>query len=320
MTELGNEGGAGRVRRFRSRFAPLPPLQRNEERWFWFFVAPFLAGFLLFALVPLIASFVLSFMDWNLRGTPKIVGLENYADLVDLEGKGRIVLKAFTNTAMITIIAVPLQLVIGLGLAVLLNQKVRGMPLYRMAFYLPTVVSGVATAALWTFILGSQGLLNNALGLLGIAGPAWFNEPESVRWGIIFMVTWAGTGGMTLIFLAGLQQISKELLEAAQCDGASRLRRFFSVSLPLLSPTLFFNLVIGLIGGLSLFTEPYVVSSGDGGPANESMSVALLIYRLLIRNLDFGFGSAVAWLLTAVVMLLTILNFKLSRRWVFYDN
>ena len=306
--------------RFRSLFAPLPLLQRNEERWFWLFIAPFLAGFVLFALLPLIASLALSCMDWNLRGTPKLVGLENYADLVNLEGKGKLVLKAFSNTAMITMIAVPLQLAVGMAFAVLLNQKVRGMAIYRMAFYLPTVVSGVATAALWTWILGSEGLLNKALDLIGVAGPAWFNEPESVRWGIIFMLVWAGTGGMTLIFLAGLQQISKELLEAAECDGAGRIRRFFSVTLPLLSPTLFFNLVIGLIGGLSLFTEPFVISGGAGGPANESMSVALLIYRLLIRNLDFGFGSAVAWLLTLVVMLLTIINFRLSKRWVFYDN
>ena len=306
--------------RFRSLFAPLPLLQRNEERWFWLFIAPVLAGFVLFALLPLIASLALSFMDWNLRGTPKLVGLENYADLVNLEGKGKLVLKAFSNTAMITIIAVPLQLAVGMAFAMLLNQKVRGMALYRMAFYLPTVVSGVATAALWTWILGTEGLLNKGLDLIGVAGPAWFNEPESVRWGIIFMLIWAGTGGMTLIFLAGLQQISKELLEAAECDGAGRIRRFFSVTLPLLSPTLFFNLVIGLIGGLSLFTEPFVISGGAGGPANESMSVALLIYRLLIRNLDFGFGSAVAWLLTIVVMVLTVINFRLSKRWVFYDD
>lgn len=316
----GAEEGASRMSRFRSLFAPLPLLQRNEERWFWLFIAPFLAGFVLFALLPLIASLTLSFMDWNLRGTPKLVGLRNYADLVNLEGKGKLVLKAFSNTAMITMIAVPLQLAIGMAFAVLLNQKVRGMAIYRMAFYLPTVVSGVATAALWTWILGTEGLLNKGLDLIGVAGPAWFNEPESVRWGIIFMLVWAGTGGMTLIFLAGLQQISKELLEAAECDGAGRIRRFFSVTLPLLSPTLFFNLVIGLIGGLSLFTEPFVISGGAGGPANESMSVALLIYRLLIRNLDFGFGSAVAWLLTLVVMLLTVINFRLSKRWVFYDN
>jgi multiple sugar transport system permease protein len=316
----GAEEGASRMSRFRSLFAPLPLLQRNEERWFWLFIAPFLAGFVLFALLPLIASLGLSFMDWNLRGTPKLVGLENYADLVNLEGKGKLVLKAFSNTAMITIIAVPLQLAIGMAFAMLLNQKVRGMAIYRMAFYLPTVVSGVATAALWTWILGTEGLLNKGLDLIGVAGPAWFNEPESVRWGIIFMLVWAGTGGMTLIFLAGLQQISKELLEAAECDGAGRIRRFFSVTLPLLSPTLFFNLVIGLIGGLSLFTEPFVISGGAGGPANESMSVALLIYRLLIRNLDFGFGSAVAWMLTLVVMLLTVINFRLSKRWVFYDN
>ena len=256
--------GAGRLSRFRSLFAPLPMLQRVEERWFWFFIAPFLAGFLLFAFAPLIASFALSFMDWNLRGTPTLVGFDNYADLADLDGKGKIVLKAFSNTVMITVIAVPIQLIIGLTFAMLLNQKVKGMALFRMAFYLPTVVAGVATAALWRWILGSEGLVNKALDVVGVAGPAWFNEPESVRWGIIFMLIWAGTGGMTLIFLAGLQQISKDILEACECDGAGRFRRFFSITLPLLSPTLFFNLVIGLIGGLSLFTETYVVSSGGG--------------------------------------------------------
>ncbi|MFZ9960301.1 MAG: carbohydrate ABC transporter permease, partial [Candidatus Limnocylindrus sp.] len=145
--------GAGRLSRFRSLFAPLPVLQRVEERWFWFFIAPFLAGFLLFAFAPLIASFALSFMDWNLRGAPTLVGLDNYADLADLDGKGKIVLKAFSNTVMITVIAVPMQLIIGLTFAMLLNQKVKGMALFRMAFYLPTVVAGVATAALWRWIL-----------------------------------------------------------------------------------------------------------------------------------------------------------------------
>jgi multiple sugar transport system permease protein len=139
-------------------------LQRVEERWFWFFIAPFLAGFLLFAFAPLIASFALSFMDWNLRGTPTLVGFDNYADLADLDGKGKIVLKAFSNTVMITVIAVPMQLIIGLTFAMLLNQKVKGMALFRMAFYLPTVVAGVATAALWRWILALGDYLHADLG------------------------------------------------------------------------------------------------------------------------------------------------------------
>ena len=170
--------------RFRSLFAPLPLLQRNEERWFWLFIAPFLAGFVLFALLPLIASLALSFMDWNLRGTPKLVGLENYADLVNLEGKGKLVLKAFSNTAMITIIAVPLQLAIGMAFAMLLTQKVRGMEIYRMAFYLPTVVAGVATAALYPSVtlLGSVSLGATRFSNLGNSGSVGYSVGPLISW------------------------------------------------------------------------------------------------------------------------------------------
>lgn len=182
-------------------------------------------------------------------------------------------------------------------------------------------MAGVASIVVWIWILGSDGLLNQGLELLGIDGPVWLRDPATVKLGVIIVMVWGGTGAMMLIFLAGLQGLPSELLDAAAVDGAGPLRRFWHVKLPLLTPQLFFNLVIGLASGLGVFTETYVISTdpGSGAPANESLTLVMYIYRQLLRNLQAGYASAVAWVFTAAVALLTALQFWSSRRWVHYE-
>jgi len=297
---------------------------RREERWFYFFIAPWLIGFIFFGLGPMLASVGLAFTDYNLSGWPSFVGFDNFERMVD-PVQGPLLEKAIRNTLYIALLVIPLQILIGLGLAVLLSQQVRGMPLFRTAFYLPTVVSGVATVVVWIWILGSDGLLNQGLELFGIDGPVWLRDPATVKLGIVIIMVWGGTGGMMIIFLAGLQSMPRELLEAAAVDGASAVRRFWHVKLPLLTPQLFFNLVIGVASGIGVFTETYVVSSetgpaGSGSPANQTLTLVMYIYRQMLVNLQVGYASAVAWVLTAAIALLTAIQFWSSRRWVYYDN
>jgi multiple sugar transport system permease protein len=194
------------------------------------------------------------------------------------------------------------------------------MPLFRTAFYLPTVVAGVATIVIWVWILGNDGLLNQVLAVFGIDGPAWLRDPDTVKAGIVIMMVWGGTGGMMLIFLAGLQGIPNDLLDAAAVDGAGPARRLWHVTLPLLTPQLFFNLVLGVAAGLAVFTETYVISAGSGGPANETLTIVMYIYNQLMKNLEVGYASAVAWVFTAAVLVLTAFQFAVSRRWVYYEG
>ncbi|MXZ07040.1 MAG: sugar ABC transporter permease [Acidimicrobiia bacterium] len=315
----------GRLRR-RPRSSPRQKrgkIARREERWFYVFIAPWLVGFLLFGLGPILASVGLAFTDYNFSGWPNFIGLDNFERMVD-PVQGPLLAKAIRNTLYIALLVIPLQIIIGLGLALLLSQEVRGMPIFRTAFYLPTVVSGVATIVVWIWILGSDGLLNQGLQLIGIDGPVWLRDPSTVKLGIVLIMVWGGTGGMMIIFLAGLQAMPREMLEAAAVDGAAAFRRFWHVTLPLLTPQLFFNLVIGIAGGLGVFTETWVVSSetgpgGSGSPANQTLTLVMYIYRQLLQNLQVGYASAVAWVFTGAIALLTAIQFWSSRRWVYYD-
>jgi len=300
---------------------PSGKLARRESRWFYFFIAPWIIGFVFFGLWPVVASFGLAFSDYDLSsGWPDFIGFDNFAKMTD-PVQGPILGKAIRNTLYIALLVIPMQLVFGLALALLLSQRVRGMAVFRTAFYLPTVVTGVASLVVWIWILGSDGLLNQGLEFLGIEGPVWLRDPATVKLGIVIVMVWGGTGGMMLIFLAGLQSLPTELLDAAAVDGAGAARRFWHVKLPLLTPQLFFNLVIGIAGGLGVFTETYVISTdpGSGAPANESLTLIMYIYRQLLQNFQAGYASAVAWVFTATVALLTAVQFWTSRRWVHYE-
>ena len=308
--------GGGRPSRSRTR---LGALARSEERSFYLFIAPWLIGFVLFSLFPMIASLVLAFTDYDLGGWPNFVGFANFARMVD-PIQGPVLAKAISNTLTIALIVVPLQVILGLGLAILLNQRVRGMQLFRTAFYLPSVVAGVATIMVWVWILGNNGILNQALALLGVDGPTWLRDPRTIKFGIAIMMIWGGTGGMMLIFLAGLQSMPTDLLDAASVDGAGPVGRFRHVTLPLITPQIFFNLVLGLAGGLAVFTETFVLSAGSGGPANETLTLVMYIYAQLMKNLQVGYASAVAWLFTIAVVALTAIQFTASQRWVYYEG
>jgi len=308
-----------RGRRHLPRPEHIGRLARREERWFYMFIAPWLIGFILFGIGPILASLTLSFTDYDLGGMPNFVGLDNFTRMVD-PVQGPVLAKAVSNTLFIALLVIPLQIMFGLALAVLLNQRVHGMPVFRTAFYLPTVVAGVATIMIWTWILGSDGLLNQVLGVFGINGPAWLRDPSTIKLGVVIMMVWGGTGGMMLIFLAGLQGIPHELLDAAAVDGASAFQRFWHVTLPLLTPQLFFNLVLGIAGGLAVFTETYVLSAGSGAPANESLTLVMYIYNQLLRNVQVGYASAVAWVFTIAVVILTAFQFWGSRHWVYYEG
>ena len=306
-------------RRFLPRRQRLGALASREERWFYLFIAPWLIGFVLFGIGPILASLALSFTDYDLSGAPSFVGLDNFARMTD-PIQGPILAKAISNTLYIALLVIPLQIAVGLGLALLLNQRVHGMPVFRTAFYLPSVVAGVATIVIWVWILGTDGLLNQGLALFGIDGPAWLHDPDTVKLGIVIMMVWGGTGAMMLIFLAGLQSIPGDLLDAAAVDGAGPARRFWHVTLPLLTPQLFFNLVLGVAGGLAVFTETYVISAGGGGPANESLTLVMYIYNQLLKYVQVGYASAVAWVFTIAVVILTTIQFAVSRRWVHYEG
>ncbi|MCY4271932.1 MAG: sugar ABC transporter permease [bacterium] len=323
--------GQGRLRllsRRRPRSHPQKPsgkrpsgkLARREARWFYLFITPWIIGFAAFAAWPILASFGLAFSDYDLSGWPNFIGFDNFDKMTD-PVQGPVLAKAIRNTLFIALLVIPMQLVFGLALALLLSQRVRGMPVFRTAFYLPTVVSGVASIVVWIWILGSDGLLNQGLELLGIDGPVWLRDPATVKLGVVIVMIWGGTGGMMLIFLAGLQSLPAELLDASAVDGAGAVRRFWHVKLPLLTPQLFFNLVIGIAGGLGVFTETYVISTdpGSGSPANESLTLVMYIYRQLLQNLQAGYASAVAWVFTAAVAALTAIQFWTSRRWVHYE-
>jgi multiple sugar transport system permease protein len=310
----------GKLRGRRSRRHDKPGvLARREERWFYVFIAPWLIGFVLFGIGPILASLGLAFTDYDLSSSPNFIGLDNFTRMAD-PIQGALLAKAVSNTLFIALLVIPLQIAFGLGLALLLNQRASGMPVFRTAFYLPSVVAGVATIMIWVWILGSDGLVNQGLAVFGIEGPAWLRDPDTVKLGIVMMMVWGGSGAMMLIFLAGLQSIPTELLDAASVDGAGPVRRFWHVTLPMLTPQLFFNLVLGIAGGLAVFTETYVISAGNGGPANETLTLVMYIYNQLLKQLQVGYASAVAWVFTIAVVILTAIQFWGSRHWVYYEG
>jgi multiple sugar transport system permease protein len=291
------------------------PRQRDTKAAL-LFLLPWFAGLLLITAGPVAASFVLGFTDYNLIQPPEFNGLENLERMLSDERLHNALRVTFTYV----LISVPLQLACALGLAMLLDRGMRGLAFYRSAFYLPSLLgSSVAIAVLWRQIFGAEGLINQLLNVFGIQGKGWISDPDTALSTLIVLNVWT-FGAPMVIFLAGLRQIPAMYYEAAAVDGASKWRQFRSVTLPLLSPIIFFNLIQSLITSFQTFTQGFIMSGGTGGPANSTLFYNLYLYQKGFSEFDMGYASAMAWMLLVIIAAFTALNFLAAKYWVFYEN
>lgn len=291
-------------------------LRGKEALNFYLFVTPWLVGFLIFTFLPIIAAFLLGFMNYDMVIPPTWVGLANFQELFS----DPLFFTSMSNTLYIVIFAVPLGMIAAFLMALLLNQKVRGMAFYRTAYYIPSIVPAVASAALWLYVLQPQwGLLNSLLSAINIQGPGWMASEVWSKPAIIMLMVW-GCGGTMIIYLAGLQDVPKEYYEAAEIDGAGWFRKFTNVTLPLMTPTIFFNLVMGIIGTFQIFSVVFVLTDGMGGPVNSTLVYLIYLYRNAFNYFRMGYSSAMAWVLFVIILILTLVAFRSARYWVFYES
>lgn len=281
----------------------------------YLFISPWLIGFLLFALIPIVISFVLAFTDYDLLSGGKFIGLENFERMFFNDLRYGRSLKATFNYVLI---AIPLRLIFALAVAMLLNTKRRGVYWYRAAFYIPSIIGGsVAVAVMWRQLFGREGVINAISGLLGGAPVNWLGNPETAIWTLILLAVWQ-FGSPMLIFLAGLRQIPSEYYESAEIDGASGWRQFLNITLPLLTPIIFFNLIMQIISGFRVFTQAFIVTGG--APLDTTLFYSLYLYTRAFNNFQMGYASAMAWVLLLIIGVLTAISFKLSSYWVFYET
>jgi multiple sugar transport system permease protein len=283
---------------------------------FYMFISPWLIGFFIFTLFPLIYSFVISFSRWSMMGKSQFIGLANYVRA--FSGEDRWFWKSIQVTAYYSFLYVPVSLIFSFIIAVLLNQKVRGMRVFRTAYYLPSLVSGVALSTLWLYIFNYNfGLLNSLLRILHLEPQKWLLDAHWVIPSFVFMGLW-GLGGCMVIFLAGLQDVPPELYEAAAIDGAGAWKKFTRITIPFMTPMIFFNLVMGIIGSFQIFTQAFVMTKG--GPNGASMFYIVNLYNYAFERFEMGYASALAWILFVILLILTSLVFRSSSLWVFYEN
>jgi oligogalacturonide transport system permease protein len=277
------------------------------------FVLPFLLGVLLFKLFPFVMSFALSFTQYDLMEPPVFVGLDNYKEMLADDPLFR---KSLGVTLLFTVLAVPLRVGFALFIAHVLNFKLRGINFFRSAFYLPSILGGsIAVAVLWRFIFARNGLVNIALMKLGFEPVLWLADEHYSIWTIVLLFTWQ-FGSSMVIFLAALQNVPATLYEAAECDGASKWQQFFRITVPLITPVIFFNVIMQMVHAFQEFNGPYMIT--EGGPLHSTYVLALYIYDQSFRFFNLGYGAALSWVLFALVAGLSALSFWSSRYWVFY--
>lgn len=287
---------------------------RREAVWAYIFISPWIVGFLVFTLGPMIASFFLAFTQYNIISPPVWIGTENYRKIFADPLFWQSLKVTFTYAAMSLIPG----LVLGLSLAMLLNANVPGIAVWRTIYYLPSIISGVAVAILWAFILNPRfGVINWLLRMVGIKGPGWLSSPQWALPGLAIMSLW-GVGGGMILYLAGLQGIPTALYDAAKVDGANAWSRFWHVTLPMISPVIFYNLVMGTIGTFQYFTAAYVMT--NGGPNNATLFYNLHLYNNAFRYSQMGYASGLAWILFVIVLFFTLLIFRSSAAWVYYEG
>ncbi|MDD4279189.1 MAG: extracellular solute-binding protein [Candidatus Sumerlaeales bacterium] len=298
--------------------------RKDKRKWEGFaFISPWIIGFCLFTLGPIFASLYLSFCEYDIFSAPRWIGFENFQTL----SQDRLYLISLKNTIYFTILVVPLSIIFSLALAVLINTKLPGAYTFRAIFYLPALTSGVAIALLWRWIFNPKlGLLNTILNAIGLQGCGWLTDPNWAMEAIVIMSVWGGLGGMMLIFLAGLQGIPSHLYEAADIDGATPWQKFWHVTRPMLSPTIFFNLIMSIISSFQVFATVFVMTSANGidrepgGPASSTLVYVLYLYQTGFKNLYMGEACAMAWILFLIILALTGVNAWFSKHWVHYDQ
>lgn len=294
------------------------PRRRRRGRQDWagyLFLLPWFLG-MMFVIVPFFASLYLAFTDYNLLNPPEWIGLDNFHTML---GDTRLH-QALKVTFTYTFISVPLSLVVALLVAMVLDRGIKWLPAYRAVFYLPSLLGGsVAVVLLWRYIFSADGVINDFLGFFGINGPSWTGDPSFALIVLILLHVWT-FGSPMVIFLAGLKQIPQMYYEAAAVDGASKFRQFWSVTLPLLSPIIFFNLIQSLISSFQTFTQGFIMSDGTGRPADSTLFYNLYLYQQGFTQFRMGYASSMAWVLLVIIAAFTGLNFLAAKYWVFYDN
>ncbi len=287
---------------------------RHNQIVGYLFISPWLIGFLAFALYPFLASLYYSFTSYDILSPPRWIGLQNYSHMMG----DSLFWQSLYNTLYFTVFSVPLSTILAILVALLLNMKVRGLAFYRTIFYLPSVVPLVASSILWIWLFNpSFGLLDSFLRTLNLPAPGWLYDESTVKPALILMSLW-GIGGAIVIYLAGLQGVPVELYEAADLEGANPWQKTIKITVPLISPVILFNVTLGLIGSFQYFTQAYVMT--QGGPNNASLFYALYLYQQAFRYLHLGYGSAMAWLLFVLILLVTLAVFKTSAKWVYYGG
>jgi len=301
----------------RSSIKPLSfSLARREALWAYAFITPWVIGFVVFTVGPMLASLYFSLTDYDIVSAPRWVGLRNYVNMFH----DNLFWHSLSVTFRYAVIALPLGLITSYLMAVLLNQKVRGINIWRTVYFLPSVVAGVAVALLWGRIFDSKfGILNPFLEKFGINGPGWLSDPQWAVPALVIMGLWS-VGGNIIIYLAGLQGVPTDLYDAAKVDGATAWQRFRYVTLPMTTPVIFYNLILGLIGTFQYFTEVYVLTNGSGEPARSTLFYNLYLYQNAFRYFHMGYASTMAWVLFVIVLAFTLLIFRSSDAWVYYEG
>ena len=309
------EAAADPTVKTRARFNPLAYIFTHPKICGPLFISPWFIGFLAFTLGPFLASLGLSFVKWSLMGSPRWVGLDNFVKILTDDVRFGWAVK---NTVIYVLTSVPMKQILALSIAMLLNQKLRGIWMYRSVFYLPTVTAGVATAILWSQMFGYRmGMLNAGLEKFGIDPIPWLTDPKWALSTLIFISLW-NVGSIFVIYLAGLQGVPTHLYEAAEVDGATPWQRFWKITLPLITPSIFFNVVMGFIGSFRTFTQAYVMTGG--GPADRTLFYVLYLFQKGFQDFRMGYASALAWILFLIVLGMTLFQMWLSKRWVYYEG
>ncbi|MCL2248240.1 MAG: sugar ABC transporter permease [Oscillospiraceae bacterium] len=290
------------------------PIERSQRKWGYVFIAPCIIGLIAFNFGPMLFSMGISFTQWNIITPPEFVGLDNYRQMLD----DQLIRISLRQTAYYTLLTVPLITIVHFFTAVLLNTGIKGISIFRTVFYIPSIVPIVAASALWMHIFNPMfGLLNNILRMLGLPTQGFISTPEGAVPALSIMAVWAA-GNAMVIYLAGLQNVPRQLYEACEIDGGNAVQKFKHITLPLMTPIIFYNVIMAIISSMQVFTQAFIMT--NGGPNNATMFFSLLLYQTAFRFGQMGYAAAMSWILFIIIALLTFLVFKTSGRWVFYEH